>query len=195
MKSKFLQRAAVFAVLAAFATSASASRFGRVGLDYLVAENETIVIGEVLETHSYWDKAGTLILTDAKVAVSEVLKGDPRLREVTVTLLGGTVGDRTHVAVGAARLEPNNSYVLFLHRADLPGAPNVQMIREHNQGVFEIEAGEGGPRAVSQARTHALVPDSSGVAEAPGGAKGLPVESIQQAVRELAAGGARKEVK
>lgn len=195
MKLKRLQGAAVLAALVALATPAGASRFGRVGLDFLVAENETVVIGEVLETHSYWNKGATLILTDAKVAVTEVLKGDPKLKEITVTLLGGTIGDRTNVAVGAARLEPNTSYLLFLHRADLPGAANVQMIREHNQGVFEIQIGEGGLRAVSQARTEPLAPDASGATEAPGGKKGLLLGSMQQTVRELVDRGARKEVK
>jgi hypothetical protein len=69
------------------------------------------------------------------------------------------------------------------------------MIREHNQGVFEIETGEGGPRAVSQARMEPLVPDAAGVAEAPGGAKGMPLASIQRTVRELVSRGDRKEVK
>jgi len=195
MKRKMFQGAAALALAVALATPAGASRFARVGLDYLVAENETIVIGEVIETFSYWNAEGTLILTDAKVVISDVLKGDPKLQEVTVTLLGGTVGERTHTAVGAAALETDRSYLLFLHRADLPGAPNVQMIREHGQGVFEIQDGAGGPRVVSQASSEALVPDAAGVAEAFGGAKGMTLASIRQAVRELAVRGPHKEVK
>lgn len=175
-------------------TPAGASTFVRVGFDDLVAENETIVIGEVLDTHSYWTDSG-FILTDAKVAVSEVLKGNPDLREVTVTLPGGSVGELQAVVVGGAELQPGTSYLLFLHPGNLPGASGVHLVRDHSQGVFELQAGERGPRAISQAKSHALVPDAFGAAEAPGGAKGLPLDVLKQTVRDLAARGDRKEVR
>lgn len=195
MRKKLFQGAIAFALAVCIATPASASRFARVGMDYLVAENETIVVGEVLEAHSYWAASGTFILTDVTIAVSEVLKGDSNLQEVTVTLPGGSVGELSAVVVGGAELQPGTSYVLFLRRGNLPGAAGVHMVRDHSQGVFELVAGKKGLRAVSQARAHGLVPDAFGVAEAPGGAEGLPLEVMKQTVRELAARGGRREVK
>ena len=47
-RKKLLDWTLVFTLALGAATSASASRFVRVDMDYLVAENETIVIGEVL---------------------------------------------------------------------------------------------------------------------------------------------------
>jgi hypothetical protein len=192
---KLLSVVLAFAAAIALAVPAGASRFVRIGLDYLVAENETVVVGEVVEAHSYWAAGGTFILTDAKVAVSEVLKGDPKLREVTVTLPGGTVGEQSTVVVGGAELAPGKSYVLFLRRGNLPGAAGVQMVRDHIQGVFELAEGKEGARAISQAGAQALVPDALGVSEAPGGAKGLPLAAMKQTVRELAARGSSKEVR
>ena len=192
--SKFLLGVFVLVTGIALTAPASASQFGRVGLDYLVAENETIVVGEVRETYSYWNAPGTFILTDAKIVVSEVLKGDRHLREVTVTLPGGSVDELSTVVVGGAELKPGSSYLLFLHRGDLPGAPGVQMVRDHIQGVFELKASENGLRAVSQASADTLLPDASGVTEAPGGKRGLRLEAMKETVRELTAHG-RQEVK
>jgi hypothetical protein len=191
---KLVHWAAAFAAAFALAVPATASQFGRVGLDYLVAENETIVVGEVLESHSYWTDSG-FILTDAKVAVADVLKGDPALREVVVTLPGGSVGEQKVVVVGGAHLQPGASYVLFLRQGNLPGASGVRMVRDHSQGVFEVKKGVSEPRAVSQANGHALVPDAAGVTAAPGGVQGLPLASLKQSVRELVDRGGRKEVK
>ena len=195
VKKKLFQGALAFALAVGVATPASASRFVRVDMDHLVAGSETVVVGEVLEAHSYWTASGTFILTDAKVAVSEVLKGNLNLREITVTLPGGSVGELSTVVVGGAELQPGTSYVLFLRRGNLPGAAGVHMVRDHSQGVFELVAGKDGPRAVSQARAHGLVPDAFGAVEAPGGAEGLSLKVMKQTVRKLAARGGRKEVK
>jgi hypothetical protein len=174
---------------------ASASTFARVGLDYLVAGNGLVVVGEVLSTRSYWNGPGTLILTDVQVLVSEVLKGRLQEQEITVTLPGGTVGDDTIAVIGGAQMTPGSSYVLFLQKGDLPGASGVRLVREHSQGLFEIRMGQGGLRAVSQASRLELVPDAFGNALAPGGAEGMPFESLRKSVRDLARGGAAKEVK
>jgi hypothetical protein len=71
------------------------------------------------------------------------------------------------------------------------------MVRDHSQGVLEVEKGKDNPRVISQAAgAHVLVPDAFGVAEAPGGAKGLTLETLKETVRELVArGGDRAEVK
>jgi len=165
---------------------ARASSFARVGLDYLVAENGLIVLGEVLSTRSYWNDPGTLILTDVQVSVSEVLKGKWNNHEITVTIPGGTVGDDTIAVVGGAELVSGNSYVLFLKKGDLPGAGGVHVVRDHSQGVFEIQPGKDGPRAVSQAVRLELVPDAFGDAAAPGGAPGLRLQALRRSVRDLA---------
>lgn len=112
------------AVAAGAVAPAGATTLIRAGLEDLAATNDTVVVGEVLATQSYWNDEGTFILTDVRVAPAEVLKGRAaRQRELTVTLMGGTVGDRTTVIVGGAELAPGRSYVLFLGEEDLPGAP------------------------------------------------------------------------
>lgn len=188
---------AFVAVLLAFSLVplASASTFSRADLAYLVAENETIVVGEAVDAHSYWNEERSFILTDVRVAVADVLKGSLAKREVTVTVPGGKVGELTSVIVGGADLRPGDYYVLFLRQGDLLGRRNVQYIREHGQGVFDVRIAGDGLRAFSQARTHTLLPDETGNAEPVGGAEGMSFTTLIESVRGLAAREHRPEVK
>src|SRR5262245_48513498 len=108
---KTSRRWGMAALLAAATTvaPAGATTLIRASLDDLVATNSTIVVGEVLDTRSYWNAEGTFILTDARVAVRMALKGATNDEELTVTLLGGQVDDLAAVVVGGARLEAGKS--------------------------------------------------------------------------------------
>ena len=163
---------------------AEASTLGRVDLDYLVAENDTIVVGEAVAARSYWNPARTFILTDVQLAVSQTLKG--RIAdEITVTVPGGKVGELTSVLVGGAELVPGHTYVLFLDRVNLAGVMSVLMVHDHGQGAFEVEMAGSELRAFSQARRHELIADAAGQVEPVGGAKGLPLVDLVETVRDL----------
>ncbi|HZB28149.1 MAG TPA: hypothetical protein VE282_06250 [Gemmatimonadales bacterium] len=189
-----LQWAAAFAIGVASIVPAGATTLVHMSLEKLVATNEMVVLGEALEAHSYWGPGASLILTDVRFAVSEVLKGERPEKELTITLPGGRVGDRTHVLVGTAVLEPGNSYVLFLDRVKLPGATPVLAIRDHVQGAFDVKLAKDGLRAVSQAAEHPLVPDAIGSMEPPGGKEGVRLETLIRSIREIERSG-RQEVK
>ncbi|MFL6195179.1 MAG: hypothetical protein ACJ75H_13475 [Thermoanaerobaculia bacterium] len=184
-RRSFLEFALVF-VAANLGPAAYASTFGRVDLAYLVAENESVVVGEAVEARSYWNADRSFILTDVRLTVSETLKGAPT-REITVTVPGGKVGDLTSVIVGGAELIPGNWYVLFLEKGDLLGTRGVRYVRDHGQGVFDVRIARGGLRAVSQAQGDMLLPDEWGNSEPVGGAEGLPFTTLMESVRELAA--------
>jgi hypothetical protein len=179
------------AIAAALSAPVHASTFIRQGLEELVAGNEAVVVGEVVDTKSYWNADGSFILTDVRIAPREILKGKLDKRDLTVTVVGGTVADLTTVIVGGPQLVRGNSYVLFLNRGDLPGASGVKTVRHLAQGTFDILLGKNGLRAVSQATRHPLLPDAKGISEAPGGAEGLPLDNLKQSIRDLA----RREVK
>lgn len=182
-------------VAVAGVSPAGATTLVRAGLEDLAAANATILVGEVLEVSSYWNPEGTFILSDVRIAPLEVLKGRAPGRqqggELEVTVMGGTVGDLTTLIVGGAELVPGRSYVLFLDREDLPGAPNAFTVRDHVQGVFELVATGGEVRAVSQAVGHPLVPDVFGRSEPPGGARGIPLTTLVRSLREMAVAGGR----
>lgn len=176
---------ALACLIALGATVAEASTLGRVGLDYLVAENDTIVVGKAVAARSYWNDTRTFILTDVRVSVSQTLKGQSA-DEITVTVPGGTVGELTSVIVGGAVLVPGNTYVLFLDRVNLAGMHGVLMVHDHGQGAFDVEKAGSELRAMSQARRHELLADTAGDAEPVGGAAGMPLADLLKSVRELA---------
>lgn len=174
------------AIAAGTVATAGATTLRRASLEDLVAGNRTVVVGEVVSARSYWNESKTFILTDVRIAAREVLKGDLRKRDLTVTILGGTVDGLTTLIVGGAELFPGKSYVVFLNEEDLPGAKAVPTVREHAQGVFDIVKARDGLRAISQADRHPLTPDALGFVDPPGGAEGLLLDPMIQEVREIA---------
>lgn len=184
-----LKRRALAAVVAAvLAAPAGATTLVRMGLEELVKAHHEIVVGEVLDVRSYWNDEGTFILTDVRFAAEQVIKGRlAEKSEITVTLLGGEVGDLATIIVGGAELAPGRSYLLFLDEANLPGAKRALTVREHVQGAFDIELGREGLRAVSQATRHPLQPDADKRAEPPGGSEGLPLDRMIASIHAIAA--------
>ncbi len=153
-------------------------------------------MGEVVDLHSYWNHDGTFILTDVRISTEQVVKG--RLEEnseITVTLLGGEVGDLATLIIGGAELVKGNSYVLFLNEENLPGAKNALTVREHVQGAFDVKLDKGSLRAVSQAVRHPLMPDAEKLVDPPGGREGLQLNTMIQSMRAISARESRREVK
>ncbi len=181
-----LRYAMALAIATAAVAPAGATTLMRAGLEKLVAENATIVVGDVVESRSYWNADATFIMTDVQFAVSEVVKGRPQNREITVTLMGGQVGDLTTLIIGGPELIPGRAYVLFLNEENLPGVQNALTVRDLVQGTFDLVLAKDGVRAVSQANSHPLLPDAKGYAVAPGGGEGMPLTTLIQSIREQA---------
>lgn len=179
-------------VSAALAAPVGAATLRRAGLEELVAVNQTVLVGEVVDVHSYWNADNTFILSDVRIEVAEVLKGEAG-PVTTITVMGGTVGDLTTLIVGGPELVPGRSYVLFVGRGDLPGAAGVPTLPDLTQAVFDVRLEAGGVRAVSQAATMPLVPDAFGEIEPAGGRQGLSFDTLMTSIRELAGSGEQKE--
>jgi hypothetical protein len=194
MKVRFWTCTLALALVFGGVVPAMASTLVRASLEDLIAANRTILVGEVVDAHSYWNSDHTFILTDVRISPSSVLKGRVPESDVTVTIAGGSVGDLSAIIVGGAELIPGSEYILFLNEGNLPGAPRVLTVRDHCQGVFGLEEGEGGPRAISQATSHPLLPDARGEVQPPGGREGMPVEAMVRAIRETVARTSRQEV-
>lgn len=192
---RLLRGVMAFAIAASVVVPAGATTLIRESLDELVRSNRTIVVGEVVDAHSYWNADGTFILTDVRVATHDVLKGKVQDREITLTIMGGRVGETTTLIIGNAELIPGNSYVLFLNEEDLPGAKALT-VRSLVQGAFDVKMGKDGLRAVSQANGHPLLPDGRGSFEAEGGREGFQLNSMMETIREIVGNNApRREVK
>lgn len=185
---QLLRGVLAFAIAAGAVAPLSATTLIRQSLEDLVAHNETVIVGEVVDTSSYWNQDGTFILTDVRIATHEVLKGRVKQKEVTLTVLGGTVGDKSALIVGGAELVRGRSYMLFVSKGELPGGQAAPTVRHHSQGAFDIVMAGNGLRAISQANRHPLQPDIRGQVTPPGGAQGIPLGTLMQSIREIANG-------
>ncbi len=184
---RMLYGALAVAITAGVAAPASATTLERQSLEALAAANGTVVVGEVLDAYSYWNDEKSFILTDVRIATSQVLKG-AAASELTVTLMGGQVGETTTLIIGGATLVPGRAYVLFLNEENLPGAKSVLTVRDHVQGAYDVVLSPGGGlRAISQANSHPLLPDNLGSVDVPGGVKGFPLTAMLQSLRETVA--------
>ncbi|MEM1181952.1 MAG: hypothetical protein AAGM22_26635 [Acidobacteriota bacterium] len=178
----------LLAQLALANPSAEASTLIRMGQDKLATTNQTVVIARAETAQSYWNADGSLIFTDVTIKVLEVIKGAAAGGEMTVTTVGGTVGDITNLVVGAASLTAGRPYLLFLSPADLPGAPGVLAVRDMAQGAFDIYMNKSGKLiAVSQAGDEHMVPDEFGLTTAPGGSDGLLLDAFVSDLRQAVA--------
>jgi hypothetical protein len=163
--------------LLAVCLPASASLFWSMSQDELIDASDTIVVGRVLETRSFWNSQRTAVLTEALVAVEESVAGEPPA-SIPVYTLGGEIGGYTYVAVGAPRFRPGERFLLFL-RTDRKGAFRVVGLE---QGQYEVVATDAGAElAVPRADAHHLVA-KGGRAASP--LRPLKLDALRQRVRE-----------
>jgi hypothetical protein len=92
---------------------AMATSIRKLDFSQLVDESEVVVYGNVLDTHSYLMPSRGWVLTDTRIEVLHAVKGEAG-SVVTVTELGGVVGDHGMVVPGTARFDPGEQVVVFL---------------------------------------------------------------------------------
>jgi hypothetical protein len=109
--------------------------------DDLVARAGSIVLTEVLETRSRWRQLQNkrVIVTEVRLRVEKSIKGSTD-GVMTITLLGGTVGDVTQHVAGTPRFMTGDSDVLFLS----PTRTLVSPLVGRSRGRFRIVTGHGG---------------------------------------------------
>lgn len=128
----FLFGAAIFGILAPlYATSVQ-----RLGFEELVAKAQTIVQGSVVSAQTYRSADGKLILTNYTISVQESLKGSPG-KTVTLTTVGGRIGNTVLHVSGMPAFQPGEKAVLFLEQA---GAYTT--VVGLSQGKFTVSNGE-----------------------------------------------------
>lgn len=92
---------------------ATATSIRKLNFSQLVDESELVVYGRVLDTHSYLMPSRGWVLTDTHIEVMNAVKGQVG-SVVTVTELGGVVGDIGMAVPGTARFQRGEEAVVFL---------------------------------------------------------------------------------
>src|SRR5262249_9263656 len=91
----------------------AATTVEKLTLDDLVQKSGRIIVGKCVSRHSHWNDRNTLILTTARFAVSEPIKGSSDTF-VDVVTVGGTLDGITQTVSGMPVFEPEDQALLFL---------------------------------------------------------------------------------
>ena len=154
---------AALLVVALAAPAARATQVTHLDLPTLARTSSDIVVGRVEGTQPHWNASHTKIVTDVTVAVTDALKGGGAAR-LTLTQLGGVVGNMRYTVPGSPAFAPGEEALLFVWR-DARGRAQVNGLA---QGKFDIHVDPAsGERvvqrsipglAVREVRSLALVP-------------------------------------
>lgn len=126
--------ALVGAALLLAAVPATASTFLAVSPQQLVRQADAIVQGKVIQLDSFWSESGRLIVTEAIVAVEEVLVGQAP-STVAVRTAGGQVGDILVEAHGFPKFADGERVLLFLA---FDAETGTHRVLGYQQGHFRI---------------------------------------------------------
>jgi hypothetical protein len=139
---------------------ALATTVREMALKDLVSMAPSIVVGTVESSTSRWNEDQSLIVTDVRIRVTDVIKGQ-NAGEIVITQPGGRVGKMRVDVDGAAAYRPGQETVLFL----APDARGHQQVLGVFRGRFDVatDARTGmktvqGLKAADLAEMHAAKP-------------------------------------
>lgn len=180
-----VRTAALLGLLCGIAAVLPALTVEQVPLERLARESGIIVRGIVMTTGARWE--GNTIHTTTTVRVTESLKGAAGT-EITVTQLGGTVGEVTAEIPGTPVLRPGDDVVLFLTPWQ-----GKNWIHSIVLGKFSVTTSEGVAMAVNDLRNIGLVDPVTGreVTEGEGKEQRFLLPAFLERIRTLVAAEAR----
>jgi hypothetical protein len=136
------------------APAANAAMGLALDLRQLVSKADYILVATVQRQTARWNKYGRIV-TDVALEVQESLKGEAAAGdELTVTALGGNIGDLVMHVEGSPRFISGASVVVFLRRA--PSLDELHVVGM-SQGVLYLADGPYGQVILPGGQGQALV--------------------------------------
>ena len=132
MTKKALLMSLLLCLFLIAATFCYATTVQRLGLEDLVKKAQTIVVGKVTGSRTFWTADRKLILTNYTIQVDENIKGQTS-RDVEVTAIGGKIGDLELHVSGMVSFVKGENAVVFLEQS---GA--YQTVVGLGQGKFTV---------------------------------------------------------
>ena len=182
----------VAVLLTALAIPAGASTFLAMSREELVAKADSVVTGRVVEVNSHWNRAGTVIVTEAIVEVADRVLGNSA-SHVRVQTFGGQVGDQKIVADGFPTFRLGEKLLLFLAPDPAGDEPGFFKVLGYQQGQFRIHTdAKGRELAVPawEADTVSIVKADGTTAVVP---HTVPLSDLVSQIRETAQRVARSQ--
>jgi hypothetical protein len=105
-------------------------------IDDLAKRADVVVVGRVAELKSEWSTDKTHIVTRVTLSVQEYVKGgEAGIASVTLTTLGGEVGEVGELYTHVPAFHPNEDVVVFLGRS----ANGDHFVTGGTEGKFVVE--------------------------------------------------------
>lgn len=187
--TRLLALAGVLVMLAAYNTPTHATTVEAMSLRKMATEAPSIIHGTVVAISSRWTENRSIIVTEIRVEVHEVLKGDD-VSEIVVTQPGGTVGSLRVDADGAVVFREGEEAILFLGRSPR----GLTYVVGLSQGRFDVEVDRQGRKLVRGLDPEGLnvIRSSSApagttpaVGDGGGGRGAVPLDQFLGGVRDL----------
>ena len=183
---KNLPRFLIGAFFLALAAAASATTVIPPSFDELVTRAQIIFQGTVTDVRSAWTGEGAqrCIVTFVTFKVEDAIKGNPG-KEMTLRMLGGTVGTETMQVSDAPRFTAGDRDVLFVENNGRQFIPLVGIMH----GRYRVYKDENGHELVLTNEGTALSSTDQVGREAAAQGQAMTVEQFKQAVRARASAG------
>jgi hypothetical protein len=149
-----------FLYFLALTSSGNAATVLELDLEQLITKSDLIVVATVAEQSSHWNKYGRIV-TEVVLEVQQTLKGQASEgEELTVTTLGGRVGDVVMKVDGSPRFIGGASILVFLR--EVPALGQLQVVGM-SQGLRYLSDGPFGRVILPGGEGLALIrPDQTG---------------------------------
>jgi hypothetical protein len=126
-----------FLLLLAGVLSTAQSQTTALSVDDLAKQAELVAVARVADMKSEWSADKTHIITRVTLSVQEYVKGgDGKVPSITVTTLGGEVGEVGELYTHVPTFQPNETVVVFVEK-DKQGSYRVS---GGIQGKYSVEA-------------------------------------------------------
>ena len=99
-----------------FVLPLSATVVLKMSMEDITTSSEEIIQGKVKEITSQWNEEKTLIYSEIKIEVKEVIKGENKRKEIVIRQLGGKVGDLRLKVIGMPVFQEEEEVILFLKK-------------------------------------------------------------------------------
>ena len=140
MFNKFYLSACIIMILLIFSFSNNQASYLYLStLDELYKESQEIVICKVQSVNCYYDDEKKDIFTRIDFIIQQNLKSHSlKGNQFTLTLIGGTVGEKSLILSGAPTFESGKEYLLMLTESANLRFSNPYSIAGGDQGKFDI---------------------------------------------------------
>jgi hypothetical protein len=175
------------AILATTSSHARATEMIHLDTRALVLGSNDIVVGQVERVEPHWNAAHTRIFTDVRVRVTQSLKGASDV--ITLTQLGGEVGNVRYTVPGCPAFAPGEEALLFVWR----DARGVAQVNGLAQGKFDIRRDAAGAATVQRSAPGLAVRDVRQLRLVPQGMKapGIRLDDMVAEIRRVLTEGGR----